>query len=84
MRVERAYRGLPLWLARDYLIELGGESESNDGVRGENWRVTLCEGEPIAIGALRIGQIQIIFEGDDATLARVVSAFEKKALRAGG
>jgi hypothetical protein len=81
--VERDYRSLPLWLARAYLVDIGGNA-SDDGVRGADWSATLREGEPIAIGALRIGQIHIVFDGDAAALERVIAAFEKKALRAGG
>jgi len=44
----------------------------------------LSEGETIALGALRIGQIQIVFEGDATAVEQVIAAFEKKALRAGG
>jgi len=29
MRVERAYRSLPLWLAREYLVEIGGNAKSD-------------------------------------------------------
>ncbi len=84
MRVERNYRSLPLWLAREYLNEIGGESQDREWVRDEDWRAWLREGEPFAVGALRVGQIQIVFEGEAAALDRVIAAFEKKALRAGG
>lgn len=84
MHVERAYRSLPLWLAREYLIELGGHAEADGNVRGAGWRAQLSEGDSIPIGALRIGQIRMTFEGDVAVLDQVIAAFEKKALRAGG
>lgn len=84
MRIERDYRSLPLWLAREYLIELGGQPESDGNVRGNRWRVQLSEGDAIPIGALRIGQIRMTFEGEVAVLDQVIAAFERKALRAGG
>lgn len=84
MRIERDYRSLPLWLAREYLIELGGQPESDGDVRGNGWRVQLSEGDAISIGALRIGQIRLAFEGDAVVLDQVIAAFERKALRAGG
>jgi hypothetical protein len=84
MRVERDYRSLPLWLAREYLVEIGGKAVSDVEVRGATWHARLSEGETIPIGALRIGQIRIIFDGDASTLDPLIAAFEKKALRAGG
>ncbi len=84
MRIERDYRSLPLWLAREYLIEVGGHTEADGNVRGAGWRAQLSEGDAIPIGALRIGQIRLIFEGDAVVLDPVIAAFEKKALRAGG
>ena len=38
----------------------------------------------VEVGAVRVGQIQIAFQGDAQIVARIVAAFEKKALRAGG
>jgi len=84
MRVERDYRSLPLWLAREYLVEIGGKAVSDVEVRGATWHARLSEGETIPIGALRIGQIRLTFEGDGAVLDQVIATFEKKALRAGG
>ena len=83
MQAEREYRSLPLWLAREYLVELGGIA-SEDVVGNDQWHARLRTLEPVPIGALRIGRIQIDFAGEEATLSALLTAFEQKALRAGG
>ena len=84
MRIERDYRSLPLWLAREYLIEIGGNATEDDCVRGADWSAYLHEGEFVAIGALHVGTIHVEFVGDENAVNWVIVAFERKALRAGG
>jgi len=84
MHIERDYRSLPLWLAREDLIEIGGNVEEGDCVRGADWSAYLHEGEFIAIGSLRVGTIHVEFVGDESAVNRVIVAFERKAMRAGG
>jgi hypothetical protein len=84
MRLEREYRSLPLWLAREYLIEVGGIAADDNTVSGNGWQAQLSIRDPVPIGALRIGLIQIVFDGGDEILPGVLTAFEKKAVRAGG
>jgi hypothetical protein len=80
----RFYRGLPLWLACEYLTCLGGSAQADSQITGDGWRAVLTDAPDIVMGVVRLGQIQITFEGDPAALARLLGAFEKKALRAGG
>lgn len=84
MRIEREYHGVPLWVMRDYLIELGGTMIGEDCVRGGGWSATFREGEPVTLGVLRFGTIQGDFDGDAVVLNRVLAAFDLKMIRAGG
>ena len=84
MRIERMYRGIPMWLARDYLIEVGGAATEDYVVRGADWTATIRDGEFLPVGALRIGTIHVEFEGDEKTLPMMLAAFELKTIRAGG
>jgi hypothetical protein len=77
-RVARVYRSLPLWLARDYLCELGGRARDAQTIQGERWRAELSDAPDIVLGAMRIGQIEIVFDGDAEILQSLVAAFEKR------
>ncbi len=82
--IAHVYRSLPLWLAREYLVELGGRADDVQIVSGKDWRAEISDAPEIELGAIRIGQIKIVFDGDAECVARIIAAFEKKALRAGG
>ncbi|MCB8929320.1 MAG: DUF1952 domain-containing protein [Ardenticatenaceae bacterium] len=80
---SRQIRGIPLWLLREYLEELGGTAVSETEVVGEGWRITLAKMEPFAIGSLRVGQVMMEIEGEDAAIAALQPGLEKKTMRAG-
>lgn len=82
MQIE--LRGVPIWLLKEYLSELGGEEVEPDHMRGDGWQVTLVEGTPIEIGSLHIGRAVLAFEGEEGPLQEVVAGLRKKARRAGG
>ncbi len=81
---EREYRSLPLWLAHEYLLELGGRTEFGHTIQGAGWRARIRDADDIAIGVLRIGRIFVAFEGEEPAVAAAMAAFDAKALRAGG
>lgn len=82
--IEKLYRSLPLWLAREYLEEIGGVAENENFVQGENWSAALSTSESIGIGVLRISQLRVVFRSAPEVSDTIIAAFEKKALRAGG
>lgn len=82
--VIRVYRSLPLWLAQEYLCALGGAPLDAESVQGGGWHAVLSDAPDIVLGAVRVGQIQILFRGDAPAVRNVIAAFEKKAVRAGG
>lgn len=84
MRVERSFRGISKRLAREYLENLGGETESADRVVGENWVANLSD-ETVEIGpSLSLTEVTVVFEGDQEVLEPLIEDFERKAMRAGG
>ena len=84
MHVEREYHGVPLWVLRDYLIDLDGKVISEACISGEGGSATFREGEPFPLGMLRLGTLHVDFEGDAPVLNRMLSTFDLKMLRAGG
>ena len=81
---SRQIRGIPLWLLREYLEELGGTAVSDTRIEGEGWTITLAKTEPFVLGSLRVGQVMMEIEGDEETIARLNPDLEKKTMRAGG
>jgi hypothetical protein len=79
----REIRGIPLWLLREYLEEIGGTADGEFRVIGEDWVVTLTQMEPFQIGSLRVGQVFFEMEAEPDVLTRVQSLLEKKTMRAG-
>ena len=80
----RQIRGIPLWLLREYLEEIGGEAVKEDRVVGDGWTASLVQMEDYQIGSLRVGQVELAIEGDPKAIASLQPALEKKLLRAGG
>ncbi|MFW5937864.1 MAG: hypothetical protein ACOCSN_02880 [Halanaeroarchaeum sp.] len=84
MRVERAFRGISVRLARHYLEGLGGEIVDDERVEGPDWTATLSS-ETIAIGpSIELTEVTIVFEGPEDALDPLVERFAQKAMRAGG
>lgn len=84
---SRQVRGIPLWLLRDYMLEIEGEKSRADGdtrVIGDGWTLDLTQLEDFAIGSLRVGEIRVELDGDPDAVARVLPFLEQKLIRAGG
>jgi hypothetical protein len=81
---ERVLRGMPLWLLREYLLELGGVALSDEVVQGEDWIVTLEQVEDFQVGSLVVGQVRLMLEAEPEVLQAFLPLLEQKLLRAGG
>lgn len=77
-------RGIPLWLLREYLVEMGGAATTEDEISGEGWRVRLTPLEPFRLGSLEVGQVRLEIEVEAEREAEFRERFAKKTLRAGG
>jgi hypothetical protein len=81
--IIREIRGIPLFLLREYLEELGGTSTSERRVDGPGWNAELEKMEPFRIGSLSVGQTRLILEIEDQLVDEFMERLELKTLRAG-
>lgn len=82
-RVIREIRGIPFFLLREYLEELGGTATRDDRVEGPGWQVDLEKMEPFRIGSLSVGQTKLTIEIEAQLADEFFERFEMKTLRAG-
>jgi len=81
---ERIVRGIPLWLFREYIEQIGAEGKDDGWLHGEGWRARLTQIEDFEIGSLRVGQVRLEFEGEADSVAGAMAALEPKLMRGGG
>ncbi len=81
---ETVVRGVPLWLLREYLEEIGGQLQADGGLAGDGWMARLTQVDDYVIGSLRVGQVRVEIAGEAASVGRARAALEPKLLRAGG
>ncbi len=81
--IVREMRGIPLWLLREYLQEMGGTAIDDGLVRADGWSVRLTRMEPFQLGSLAVGQTQLDIEIEAQLVDAFLEAFAKKTLRAG-
>ena len=79
----REMRGIPLWLLREYLEEMGGTAIDDYLVQADGWNVRLTRLEPFRLGSLVVGQTRLDIEIEDQRVAEFMAQFDKKTLRAG-
>jgi Domain of unknown function (DUF1952) len=82
-KIVREMRGIPFFLLREYLEELGGTALSDDQVQGPGWSVKLVHMEPFRLGSLSVGQTRLEMEIEDDQVDDFIDRFGKKTLRAG-
>ncbi|MGE3271525.1 MAG: hypothetical protein AB7P40_22435 [Chloroflexota bacterium] len=90
---ERVLRGIPRWLLRGYLEDLGGTgSEVTDGppgveedlVIGDGWQARLTQMEDYRIGSLSSGQVRLTVTGDPDEVRGMLSRLAPRLFRGGG
>ena len=81
---SRELRGIPLWLIKIYLGEIGGLEEEGNEIRGQGWSANLTQLENFQVGSIQVGQVRLDLEIEDAVREEFIAALEKKLLRAGG
>jgi len=82
-KIVREMRGIPFFLLREYLEELGGIALSDDQVQAEGWSVKLTRMEPFKLGSLSVGQTLLEIDIEEHLVDDFVEKFGKKTLRAG-
>lgn len=77
-------RGIPYFLLKEYLQELGGQLVNENLIVGDGWKVELERMEPYRIASIVVGQTRLTIELEDRVAADFQERFFKKTLRAGG
>lgn len=77
-------RGIPYFLLKEYLQELGGSLVDENLIRGDGWSVHLERMEPFRLGSLEVGQTRLRMELEEGVAEDFKERFFKKTLRAGG
>lgn len=83
-KIVREICGIPYFLLKIYLIDLGGRAEKRNLIVGEGWTVRLKRMEPVRIGSLSVGQMLMTLEIEDHLVDDFMTRFSKKTMRAGG
>ena len=83
IKEEIIYAGIPLWLLREYLEELGGKAEAEDRIAGDGWHASIVKIEPNRVGSLRVGRVKLTLEGDSLAIETLKPRLEMKTMRAG-
>ena len=86
---ERSIRGIPLWLVRGYLEDLGARPTGDPtrervALAADDWGATLEQVEDFQVGSLRVGQVRLSLTGEDGVLRPLLAALEKRLFRGGG
>lgn len=81
--IVREMRGIPFFLLREYLEELGGTAVSDERVEGPGWSVDLTRMEPFRLGSLQVGQTRLVIQIEEHLIDDFMERFGKKTLRAG-
>ncbi len=79
----RELRGIPYFLLKEYLQELGGSLSGENIVRGDGWTVTLERMDPFRLGSLEVGQTRLTMELDAHVAKDFLERFDQKTFRAG-
>ncbi len=79
----REMRGIPYFLLKAYLQELGGELRAEDLVCGDGWSVRLERMPPFRLGSLEVGQTRLTMNLEDGVAEDFLARFALKTLRAG-
>ena len=82
-KIVREMRGIPFFLLKEYLEEMGGTSISDDQVQAEGWSVKLTKMEPFRLGSLSVGQTRLEIDIEEHLVDDFMKVFGKKTLRAG-
>jgi len=76
--------GVPLWLMKKYLADLGATETAENVMSGEGWQAVVSKSEPARIGSLVVGRIEVDFSGDQLALDNLLERLHWKTLRGGG
>jgi hypothetical protein len=87
----RVLRGIPRWLLRGYLEDLGGvvvhdaaDLSEPLSLAASGWTARLTQLEDYRIGSLRSGQVELAVTGDPELVGALMTVLEPRLFRGGG
>jgi hypothetical protein len=83
-REPHDYYGVPLWMMKEYLTQLGAAETTDGRFAGSGWQAALEPAPWKQIGSLRVGGTRARFTGDADTLAALFERLHWKTMRGGG
>lgn len=81
---QHDYYGVPMWLMKDYLAQLGAQEVAENVMAADGWRAVLRKTEVRRIGSLAVGGTSVEFSGEPAALEAMFEQLHWKTLRGGG
>ena len=81
--VDQVIRGIPNFLLKEYLVELGGTQISDCIIVGNGWKAVVTRLEPFRLYSLTVGQNRLELELNDDIADEFLERFAMKTLRAG-
>ena len=76
--------GVPLWLMKKYLTDLGGTEMEENVMVGDGWQAVVSKSEPARIGSLVCGRIEVDLTGDEQAVETMLDRLHWKSMRGGG
>jgi hypothetical protein len=76
--------GVPLWLMKKYLADLGAVETEESVLVADDWQAIVSKSEPVKIGSLVVGRIDVELSGDEAAIEAMLEKLKWKTLRGGG
>ena len=81
--VEREFRDIPLWVAKDYIRVLPESVETAQGFSGPGWSIELTELSPVTLGGLTFRRMRFRLSGNQESVEGVWKQLEHKFYRGG-
>ena len=81
--LTREMRGIPHFLLKEYLVELGGVQVDENTIAGKGWLVRLTKMEPYKYFSLQVGQTLLEMDLEEPAAEDFLQRFAMKTLRAG-
>ncbi len=82
--MKLSFNAIPLWLMKEYLIELGANETEENVLVAEGWQAVVSKGEPFRLKSLAVGVTDVELSGEEAAINAMLEKLHWKTLRGGG
>jgi hypothetical protein len=84
MPIVKEIHGVPVWLLREYLIELGASLDDDHHAHSQNWSAYFYRTDDFRIGSIVVGRLHLEIDGEEQALATLEPQLDLKLTRGGG